>query len=137
MFNVESMGGTNHKSRKPSFIHLVVYAGALGGPGGFQSGAPSAFPFDWPDPSSARPLLDGLSPHRGPGAIPFGRYRFGDVEGALVLAPAIQAMDGDHLIFRWRVGQHDYGVSLHAWEPLTATAATLRAIIAAVPAAHP
>ncbi len=136
MFNVESLRSPNPKTRRPSFTHLVVYAGDLGGPKGFQTHAHSAFPFDWPDLSSARPLIDGLSPHRGTGAIAFGRYKFGDVEGELVLAPAMQAMDGDHLIYRWRSGQHEYAVSLHAWEPLTEAASTLRAIVAAVPAAR-
>lgn len=136
MFNVESPRSPHPKTRRPRFIHLVLYAGDLGGPKGFQTHAPSAFPFDWPDPSPARPLIDGLSPHRGMEALAFGRRRFGDVEGELVLAPAMQAMDGDHLIFRWRSCQREYAVSLHAWKPLTETAATLRAIVAAVPAAR-
>jgi len=136
MFNVESLGSPTHKRRRPSFIHLVVYAGDLGGPEGFQSHAHSAFPFDWPDLSSTGRLIDDLSPHRGTEALGLGRYRFGDVEGDLVLAPPIQAMDGDHLIFRWRSGRREYAVSLHAWEPLTEAAATLRAIVAAIPAAR-
>lgn len=137
MLNVQSLPGAASGKRTPSFIHLVVYGGDLGGPKGFQAHARSAFPFDWPAPSSARQLVDGLSPQRGTNAIAFGRYTFGDVEGELVLAPAIQAMDGDHLIFRWRSDEREYAVSLHAWEPLTRAAATLRAIVAAVPAAHP
>ena len=136
MFNVESLRSPNPKRRSPSFIHLVVYAGDLGGPKGFQTHARSAFPFDWPDPSSARPLIDGLSPHRGTDALAFGHREFWSVDGELVLAPAIQAMDGDHLIYRWRSGQREFAVSLHAWEPLTEAAATLRAIVAAVPAAR-
>jgi hypothetical protein len=136
MFDVESLRRPDPKRGRPWFTHLVVYAGDLGGPKGFQSHAHSAFPFDWPDLSLARPLIDGLSPYSGPGAIAFGRHTFGDVAGELVLAPAIQAMDGGHLIFRWRVGQREYAVSLHAWEPLTGAASTLRAIVAAVPAAR-
>jgi len=113
MFNVESLRNPRRTTRRPS-VHLVVYAGDLGGPEGFQTHAHSAFPFDWPDLSSARPLIDGLSPYRDGEAIAFGRYRFGDVEGELVLAPAIQAMDGGHLIFRWRSRQREYAISLHA-----------------------
>jgi hypothetical protein len=136
MFNVESRRSPDRKIRRRAFVHLVVYAGDLGGPKGFQSHARSAFPFDWPALSSARALVDGLSPHSGTEAICFGRRRFGEVEGELVLAPAILAMDGGHLIFRWRSGHVEYAVSLHAWEPLTRAAATLRALVAAVPAAR-
>jgi len=136
MLNVESLRSLNRKTRRPSFVHLVIYAGDLGGPKGFQTHSHSAFLFEWPALSSARALVDGLPSHRGTEAIAFGRRRFGEVEGELVLAPAIQAMDGGHLIFRWRSGQVEYAISLHAWEPLTEAAATLRALVAAVPAAR-
>jgi len=136
MFTVESRRRRDRNMRRPAFVHLVVYAGDLGGPKGFQRHARSAFPFDWPSLASARALVDGLSPHKGTEAIAFGHRRFGEVEGELVLAPEIQAMDGGHLIFRWRSGRVEYAISLHAWEPLTEAAATLRALVAAVPAAH-
>jgi hypothetical protein len=43
-------------------------------------------------------------------------------------------MLGNHLVFRWREGRREYVVSLHAWEPLTEAAATLKAIVASTPA---
>lgn len=132
--NVESDRSTR-KGQMPSFVHLVVYAGDLGGPKGFQNHGFSAFPFDWPSRSSARPLIDGLTKHTGTSAIPFGRYRFGSLRGELVLAPATHALDGGHLIFRWRSGR-EYAISLHAWEPLTEAAATLRVVVGSVPAAR-
>ena len=136
MFNIESLRSPNRIRRRPSFVHLVVYAGDLGGPKGFQSHAHSAFPFDWPHVSSAQALMDGISRHRRAEAVALGRRRFGAVRGELVLAPATQAMDGGHLIFRWHSGQREYAVSLHAWEPLTEAAATLRTVVATVPAAR-
>jgi hypothetical protein len=43
-------------------------------------------------------------------------------------------MVGNHLVFRWET-ERRYVVLLHAWEPLTEAAATLKAIIASTAAA--
>ena len=39
-------------------------------------------------------------------------------------------MLGNHLIFRWRDAEAYHVLSLHAWEPLTESAAVLREIVA-------
>jgi len=136
LLSVESLPAPNSRTRRPSFIHVVLYAGDLGGPKGFQAHANSAFPFDWPRASSARQLIDGLTSHRRTKAQALGRYRFGDVEGELVLAPTTHAMDAGHLIFRWSSARLEFAVSLHAWEPLTEVASTLRAIVRSTPSAR-
>lgn len=136
MFSVESRPNPNAQTRRPIFVHVVLYAGDLGGPRGFQAHAHSAFPFDWPDPSSARPLIDGLTRHRRAKAIALGRYGFGSVVGELVLAPTTHAMDAGHVIFRGRSARWEFAMSLHAWEPLTEAVSTLRAIVRSAPAAR-
>jgi hypothetical protein len=136
MFSVESRPSPNAQTRRPPFVHVVLYAGDLGGPKGFQAHAHSAFPFDWLDPSSARPLIDGLTRHRRAKAIALGRYGFGSVVGELVLAPTTHAMDAGHVIFRWRSARWELAMSLHAWEPLTEAVSTLRAIVRSAPAAR-
>jgi hypothetical protein len=136
VLGVESLPAPSSRKRRPSFVHVVLYAGDLGGPKGFQAHADSAFPFDWPPASSARRLVDGLTLYRRTNARALGRYRFGEVEGELVLAPTIHAMDAGHLIFRWSSARIEFAVSLHAWEPLAEAVATLRAIVRSTPGAR-
>jgi hypothetical protein len=82
-------------------------------------------------------LENGLMrrPRRLP--ISFGRVRWAGKNGVLFLAPpfVFGGEIGNHLVFRWRAHGTDYLVSLHAWEPLRETAATLRAMLASTPAA--
>ena len=40
---------------------------------------------------------------------------------------------GNHLVFRWREGETEYALSLHAWKPPGETVATLEAIVASLP----
>jgi len=74
---------------------------------------------------------DGLVARPRSRALFFGRFAWGGERGTLVLAPGYPGggEQGDHLIFRWRRGPVEYAVGLHAWEPLTRTAATLHAIV--------
>jgi hypothetical protein len=36
---------------------------------------------------------------------------------------------GNHVVFRWKAGNTEYLVSLHAWKPLDTARATLAAIV--------
>jgi hypothetical protein len=79
----------------------------------------------WNEP--ARRLRDGLVPEKRPAPISFGRVQFGEREALLYLAPPFPTggMIGNHLVLAWRTNGGGRAVSLHAWEPLTETAATL------------
>jgi hypothetical protein len=92
-------------TRPPTWSHVVVYAGDL----------QRAFPF------AMRRL---------------GTVTWNGRRGTVSLAPAFPAGGemGGHLVFRWRLGRTQYAVSLHAWRPLYATRAVLRAMIASLPA---
>jgi hypothetical protein len=70
-----------------------------------------------------------------PGSQHLGSRMWNGREGELVLAPPypIGGMEGDHLIFKWAEGGLDHSLSLHAWEPLVDTEATLRAIVESLP----
>jgi hypothetical protein len=61
----------------------------------------------------------------------FGVRRWGGRTGWLELAPSYLrgGMLGNHLIFRWGPRGDERIVSLHAWEPLTESADTLRRIV--------
>jgi hypothetical protein len=120
----------NRPGGNSGVVHLVIYGGDLGGPRGFQTKhADSAFPFDWP--SQIRSLRDRLMNEQRPKALLLLRTIWGGRDGELVLAPRYElgGLMGDHLIFRWRAGQEEYAVGLHAWEPLTEAAASLRSVL--------
>ena len=56
--------------------------------------------------------------------------------GELWQGPAYQlggAMEADHLIFRWTEDGTDYSLSLHGWEPIEQTEATLNLIVQSIP----
>ena len=40
---------------------------------------------------------------------------------------------GDHVVFQWTDGPRTYAMSLHTWWPLPETAATLQAMVMALP----
>ena len=119
----------NRPDGSSGLVHVVAYAGDLGGPVGYQAHGESAFSFDWP--AVAIPLRDGLMEgERGEALLletPAGWGR----EGQLVLAPAyaLGGLVGDHLVFRWEEDGIEYAIGLHAWEPLTEAAATLRDVL--------
>lgn len=67
-------------------------------------------------------------------AVSFGRVSWGGREGLLFLAPPLLrgGQIGDHLIFEWGGGSDRTLYSLHAWQPLTDTAATLREMVQSI-----
>jgi hypothetical protein len=107
--------------RPPTWGHVSVFAGDLS----------TAFPFAYPRTGRPVPLRDGLYEDAGPDAIFFGSTTWGGRTGTLVLAPSYPrgGEQGGHLVFRWRAGGQEYAIGVHAWEPLTQAAATLRAIV--------
>jgi hypothetical protein len=110
-------------ARPPAFAHLTVLAGEVEQIAGFAQ------------PLTGTPvsLKTGLMRKERKQALFFGRVRWGGRMGSLFLAPPFiyGGQLGNHLCFRWRGQNTDYLISLHAWEPLSDAAATLRAIVAA------
>ena len=128
VFNLEHGGEHPNepaRNRPPRMAHVILVAGHVY----------RAAPFD--DPARARrvPLRDGVVRQERSQPVSFGRVRWGGREGTLYLAPPFPTggMLGNHLAFRWREQWTTYELSLHAWEPLTETARTLRAMVAALP----
>lgn len=109
--------GVNRRDRPPRFSHLVVHAGDLS----------QAFPFGWPGREDP--------PSNQPGGKDLGRRSWGEREGRLVLGPPdpFGGADSSHLIFRWRDGESEYALSLHAWAPLKEAEAALRRTVASLP----
>jgi hypothetical protein len=101
--------------------HLTIVAGAVD----------RGDPFEHPLGNDAQPLRAGLLKTKRVEALSFGRTRWAGHEGVLFLAPPylFGGQLGNHLCFRWRQNGTDYLISLHSWEPLPDTAATLRAIV--------
>jgi hypothetical protein len=108
------------RNRPPRMAHVLVVGGHV------ERSAASVFD----DLQRAR-LRDGLVRRNRPRSLDLGPTRWAGRNGRLLLAPAFPngGMHGNHLIFRWRDGGRDYALSLHAWEPLTETAAALRALV--------
>jgi hypothetical protein len=112
-------------------VHVVLYAGKLGGPKGTHSGpSDSAFAFDWPKNHRASAIRNGLLREKRTEAVFLGRFRWAGRSGSLVLAPPeeLGGIVGDHIVFRWREGNVEYALSLHAWEPFIEAVASLRAV---------
>jgi len=116
------------RNRPPRMAHVVAFAGRL------DSDRGSAFSFRWPpERSQPPPLGNGFLREKERVAIYFG-HRIWGRRGELVLAPPYGpgGQMGNHLIFRWRANGADYAISLHGWEPLKETAATLRAMVESI-----
>lgn len=127
IFNLERGGeypAEPERNRPPRMAHLVIAGGEV------ERSAPVFDHF-----IGAR-LRDGLMRQQRARSLSFGRVRWHGLRGDLFLAPSYPrgGMLGNHLVFRWGSVPR-YVVSLHAWEPLTEAAATLKAIIASTPAA--
>lgn len=105
----------------PIWAHVAIFAGKL----------KAAFPFVYPAAGKTVQLRNGLFTRARSGALFFGTTTWGVKTGTLVLAPSYPGggEQADHLIFRWRANATEYAIGLHAWEPLTQAAATLRAIV--------
>lgn len=108
------------KNAPPRFAHLAVYGGDL-----TQSMADYVVKEEW----------EGQIPANRSFGLDFGEPTWNGRRGELILAPPypLGGMDGDHLVFRWTDDETSYKVSLHAWEPIEETRATLEAIMGSLP----
>ena len=128
VFNLER-GGEDprhpERNRPPRMGHIVAVAGNV----------ERLAPFREPRRARGKPLRDGAMLAARAGPLSFGRVRWAGRVGALYLmAPFPRGgMLGNHLVFSWRQGGRRYAFSLHAWEPLTESATTLRKMVAALP----
>jgi len=119
----------------PGVVHIVIQSGGLREAfGGFHfDRAVRSRPVRPRDGLLIRLVRRSETQRRELKGIYFGRVRWGTHLGQLVLADSADSIDADHLIFRWREGGVPHALSLHAWEPLLQTVATLRAIVVSVP----
>jgi hypothetical protein len=128
VFNLERGGEyPRHpeRNRPPRMAHVVVVAG----------NAERLASFREPRGEKGEALRDGLMRRDRAAPVGFGRVRWAGRVGALYLMPSFPrgGMLGNHLVFSWRQGERPYALSLHAWEPLTESAATLRKMMETLP----
>jgi hypothetical protein len=84
-------------------------------------------------------IEDGIMDTKRTPPVAFGRRRWNGIDGYLFLAPPeeLGGLFGNHLVYYWEARGVDYVFSLHAWEPLTHTAATLHALINTISPTQP
>ena len=111
--------GLTKRNAPPAFAHLNVFAGDLQTMADFQIDQATE-----EDPEKERTS-----------ALSFGERTWNGHSGDLLLAPSYPhgGMEGDHLVFRWTRESVDYSLSLHAWDPLSETEATLKALVESLP----
>jgi hypothetical protein len=109
------------RNRPPRMAHVLVVGGNV------EGSAAGVF-----DGVRHAALRNGLMRGARTRSLDLGPVGWAGHEGRLLLAPSYPhgGMHGDHLIFRWNAGRREYLLSLHAWEPLTEAAATLRRMVA-------
>lgn len=114
------------RNRPPRMAHVVVVAGTVGR---------RLVPFREPSATRGKPVRDGILRARRTRLVSFGQRRWADRLGVLYVAPAYPTggVLGNHLVFSWRQLNEPYALSLHAWEPLTESAATLQRMMEALP----
>ena len=111
--------------RPPRMLHIVASTGDLDRLTSFRQ----------IDGARGTALRNGLMHRDRSRPLLFGRVRWGPRSGAFYLMPSWPGggMLGNHLVFEWREHERRYALSLHAWEPLTESAATLREMVASIP----
>jgi hypothetical protein len=109
--------GITPTNAPPRFLHVNVHGGDL----------EHAFPFEWP---SRAAVLPAHPPKKRNKALLLDTVSWFGKTGSLVLAPSFPSggIDGDHLLFRWREGDEEYAISIHAWMPLRETTEALKAV---------
>jgi hypothetical protein len=128
VFNLERGGEypkNPERNRPPRMGHVVAVAGNVERLASFRE----------PSDETGNQLRDGLMRRSRGAPLSFGRVRWAGRVGALYLMPPFPhgGMLGNHLVFSWRQDERPYALSLHAWEPLTESAATLEAMVQGLP----
>ena len=128
VFNLERGGEyprNPERNRPPRMAHLVVVAGNV----------ERLAPFREPRDERGEQVRDGLMRRSRAAPVSFGRVRWAGRVGALYLMPPFPhgGMLGNHLVFSWHQRKRPYALSLHAWEPLTESVATLQAMVEGLP----
>jgi hypothetical protein len=110
------------RNRPPRMLHVDVIAGDLERFTSFRE-------------TTKATLRDGLLRRDRTKPVDLGRLLWAGRAGRLYLAPSWPrgGMLGNHLVFAWAELGRRYALSLHAWEPLTESARTLRAIADSIP----
>ena len=127
VFNLERGGeypGRPERNRPPRMAHVVAVAGNIERLASFTEphGQPSE-------------LRDGLLRRTRTAPLSLGRVRWARRTGLLYLMPSFPrgGMLGNHLVFSWREDGRRAALSLHAWEPLTESVATLERLVGRLP----
>lgn len=113
-------------NRPPSFLHFVLVAGDVER---LVNGR-------LPRAETRLAVRDGLMGRDRSRPTALGRATWARRAGTVYLMSSWGSgggMLGDHLVFSWREGGRTYALSLHAWEPLTESVETLRAVVESVP----
>ena len=111
--------GLSEKNAPPQFAHVNAYAAAPDMMVQFESE-------ELADDSPSGTRTTGLT---------LGERTWNGRTGELVLAPSYPhgGLEGDHLIFEWTQDDLTYSLSLHAWDSLDETEATLEAMVGSIP----
>ena len=128
VFNLERGGEypqDPERNRPPRMGHVVVVAGNVERLASFRE----------PRDATGEPVRDGLMHRTRAEPVSFGRVRWAGRIGPLYLMPPFPhgGMLGNHLVLSWRQSGRRYALSLHAWEPLTESVATLRSMVEGLP----
>ena len=111
--------GLSEKNAPPQFAHVNAYAAVPDMMVQFESEE-----LGDDSPSGTRTT-----------ALTLGERTWNGRTGELVLAPSYPhgGLEGDHLIFEWTQDDLTYSLSLHAWDSLDETEATLEAMVESIP----
>jgi hypothetical protein len=111
--------GITKRNAPPAFAHVNAIAGDVQWMAGFHLDQAS----------------DNDPPEERTSGLSFGERTWNGRTGELLLAPSYPhgGMEGDHLVFRWAQEGVDFSLSLHAWDPLEKTKATLKAVVESLP----
>ena len=114
--------GIDPRNSPPQFVHLIIWGGDLERAWAWRQSGRST-------------RLEGEPPHEREHGILLARPRWTCEAGELVLAPSYPSggMNGEHLMYMWTEEETEFAMSLHAWEPVSETIGTLRAIVRSIP----
>ncbi|MDQ3619777.1 MAG: hypothetical protein M3391_06550 [Actinomycetota bacterium] len=111
--------GLSEKNAPPEFAHVNAYA---------------ATP-DMMVPFESEDIGEEMPAGRRTTGLNVGERTWNGRTGELVLAPSYPhgGLEGDHLVFEWKQDDLTYSLSLHAWDSIDETEATLRAMVESLP----